>query len=254
MCDRGHTLIQDLLNFNPKAFPVKQVLPFKGWLMSHNLTWQRMVHPYPFHLSCMVDASILANQSLLERALMNLYVNAKQAIDHKKEYLQQNEASCTDHSSVVRENTLEEDFISVHLLPYSHYVQKQDVEHIKHEIHGDSEIDEASSMHEFHRDEGLHEHEYAYKQKHPFDHKEPTTHESHVVLVVKDSGIGMKDHVKERILEPYFTTKKRSGGTGIGLANVWYACEQHQARLLIDSEWLQGSTFTIIFPIHDGVT
>ena len=59
-------------------------------------------------------------------------------------------------------------------------------------------------------------------------------------------GIGMKDEVKERVLEPFFTTKKQKGGSG-GMINVWNTCVQNDAHLAIESELLKGSTFTLSF-------
>lgn len=67
------------------------------------------------------------------------------------------------------------------------------------------------------------------------------------MLSVVDHGIGMTPEIKDRILEPYFTTKSKVGGSGIGLANVWNACQQHHALLEIETEWLKGTTFTLTF-------
>ena len=41
-------------------------------------------------------------------------------------------------------------------------------------------------------------------------------------LTVRDNGMGMTDEVRERIFEPFYTTKEVGQGTGLGLATVWH--------------------------------
>ena len=65
-----------------------------------------------------------------------------------------------------------------------------------------------------------------------------------VVLEVRDTGTGMTPEVKQRCLEPFFTTKGEQG-TGLGLAMVFGIIQRHQGRMEIDSEPGRGSTFRI---------
>ena len=51
-----------------------------------------------------------------------------------------------------------------------------------------------------------------------------------IVLEVVDSGTGISDEVRERCLEPYFTTKGDQG-TGLGLAMVLGVVERHRGQL-----------------------
>ena len=64
-----------------------------------------------------------------------------------------------------------------------------------------------------------------------------------VVFSFSDEGCGLSDDIKERILEPFFTTK--SNGTGLGLAVVNATVSSHHGELDIQSESGVGSCFTI---------
>lgn len=67
------------------------------------------------------------------------------------------------------------------------------------------------------------------------------------IIEVIDTGTGMTAEVRERCLEPFFTTKGENG-TGLGLAMVFGIIQRHQGTLEIDSEPSQGTTFRIHLP------
>ncbi|MFQ5883294.1 MAG: GAF domain-containing protein [Candidatus Methylomirabilales bacterium] len=71
----------------------------------------------------------------------------------------------------------------------------------------------------------------------------------HVVLEVSDTGTGMTDEVRERCLDPFFSTKQERG-TGLGLAMVYGIIQRHQGRLAIQSAPGRGTTFSIRLPGH----
>ncbi|MDP3775472.1 MAG: ATP-binding protein, partial [Gemmatimonadales bacterium] len=72
-----------------------------------------------------------------------------------------------------------------------------------------------------------------------------------VVLEVTDTGCGIAQDSLERIFEPFYSTQRNSGGTGLGLAVVQNIAAGHRARILVESEPGRGSTFRVIFPGAD---
>jgi two-component system nitrogen regulation sensor histidine kinase NtrY len=71
-----------------------------------------------------------------------------------------------------------------------------------------------------------------------------------VRLEVADNGCGIPPHVRERLFEPYFSTKKE--GTGLGLAIVATIVADHQAFIRVRDNELRGSRFVIEFPVRRG--
>ena len=72
----------------------------------------------------------------------------------------------------------------------------------------------------------------------------------HVVVSIKDNGIGMSDEVKARMYDPFFTTKPVGEGTGLGLAIVYGIIEDHQGNITVDSIVGQGTEFRILLPLR----
>ncbi len=67
-----------------------------------------------------------------------------------------------------------------------------------------------------------------------------------VVLEVADDGVGMEKEVKEKCLEPFFTTKK-SRGSGLGLSIVHGILKRHDAEITFDSDSQTGTRVRILF-------
>jgi PAS domain S-box-containing protein len=67
-----------------------------------------------------------------------------------------------------------------------------------------------------------------------------------VVFEIVDSGEGMTDAVRERVFDPYFTTKP--SGTGLGLASAHSIVRRHGGTMAVVSQVGVGSTFTVVLP------
>ena len=69
-----------------------------------------------------------------------------------------------------------------------------------------------------------------------------------VVVSVRDTGTGMSPETREHIFEPFYTTKPRGQGTGLGLAMVFSMMEQSSGYVRVDSEPQRGARFDLFFP------
>ena len=72
---------------------------------------------------------------------------------------------------------------------------------------------------------------------------------TYLELTVKDNGHGIPKDIIESIFDPYFTTKEKSEGTGLGLAVVHGIVKNHKGEIMVQSVPGKGATFTIYFPI-----
>src|SRR4029077_2650228 len=79
---------------------------------------------------------------------------------------------------------------------------------------------------------------------------ETTVMGNDAVLRVRDSGTGMSESVRQRCLEPFFSTKGELG-TGLGLSMVYGIVERHRGKLEIESTPGQGTTFSIRVPLSE---
>jgi len=71
---------------------------------------------------------------------------------------------------------------------------------------------------------------------------------SYVKLSVSDTGSGIKEENLTRIFDPFYTTKGKDKGTGLGLATVYGIVQNHHAYIAVESEENKGTTFSIFFP------
>ncbi|MHC1743654.1 MAG: response regulator [Syntrophobacteraceae bacterium] len=71
----------------------------------------------------------------------------------------------------------------------------------------------------------------------------------YVQLTVSDTGNGISPAVIDRIFEPYFTTKSKTQGTGLGLAVVHGIVKNHQGSISVRSHVGRGTRFAVYLPI-----
>ena len=73
-----------------------------------------------------------------------------------------------------------------------------------------------------------------------------------VELSVVDTGSGMSEDVLARVCDPFFTTKPREQGTGLGMAVVHGIVESHGGQLRIESELGRGTSVRVVLPGRDA--
>ncbi len=71
----------------------------------------------------------------------------------------------------------------------------------------------------------------------------------HVSIIFKDTGKGIDESVAEKIFEPFVTTKRNKGGTGLGLNITYNLVTQHlHGSIHLDTEYKDGASFIINIP------
>jgi PAS domain S-box-containing protein len=87
-----------------------------------------------------------------------------------------------------------------------------------------------------------------YEQRITIETRERPEREA-VELIVTDTGPGIQEAERERIFDPYFSTRKR--GTGLGLAIVSRIIAEHQGRIRVSDNIPHGARFTIELPLNN---
>ncbi len=72
-----------------------------------------------------------------------------------------------------------------------------------------------------------------------------------VVFEVEDNGVGMSPEVKERCLEPFYTTKKLGEGTGLGLSITHGIAKEFDLNIEVESDEGSGSVFRVLAPVKE---
>jgi two-component system NtrC family sensor kinase len=71
------------------------------------------------------------------------------------------------------------------------------------------------------------------------------TAQSQLLITIKDNGPGIPDAIKDKIFQPFFTTKDTGKGTGLGLSLAYDIVKAHGGTLEVESQEREGTTFTI---------
>jgi PAS domain S-box-containing protein len=70
-------------------------------------------------------------------------------------------------------------------------------------------------------------------------------------LSISDTGAGIEPAIMDKIFEPYFTTKEKGKGTGLGLAVVYGIVREHHGDIKVYSEVGKGTTFNVYLPLME---
>jgi two-component system, NtrC family, sensor kinase len=76
----------------------------------------------------------------------------------------------------------------------------------------------------------------------------PTGGAGKVYLSVSDNGVGIPPDIRDRIFDPFFSTKREAKGVGLGLAVVYGIVQRHGGRISVGSTPEEGTTFTVELP------
>jgi len=71
-------------------------------------------------------------------------------------------------------------------------------------------------------------------------------------IVISDTGQGMSGEVKKHLFEPFYTTKEKGKGTGLGLAGVYGVIKNHSGFINVFSEEGEGTKISITLPQYEG--
>ncbi|MCB0270138.1 MAG: ATP-binding protein, partial [Calditrichaeota bacterium] len=74
--------------------------------------------------------------------------------------------------------------------------------------------------------------------------------QENVLLSVRDSGPGIPDEIKDKIFEPFFSTKNDNKGVGLGLAVVYGIVQRHRGKIWVETPPSGGTTFQILLPLQ----
>lgn len=73
----------------------------------------------------------------------------------------------------------------------------------------------------------------------------------YLTVSIKDTGVGMDEKTLSRIFEPFFSTKGKDKGVGLGLPVAWGIVKQHNGNIEVHSSPGKGSTFKLYFPVYE---
>ena len=78
--------------------------------------------------------------------------------------------------------------------------------------------------------------------------------DDYITVTVKDNGPGIAEQHRDRVFEPFYTTKTIGQGTGMGLSMVHGIMHEHGGHIILETDSRHGSAFHLLFPITDQTT
>jgi len=75
---------------------------------------------------------------------------------------------------------------------------------------------------------------------------------SWIRMTVEDHGIGIREEMKARIFDPFYTTKDRTKGTGLGLSISYGIIEDHSGNMSVESEIGEVTRFHVDLKVNNG--
>ena len=85
-------------------------------------------------------------------------------------------------------------------------------------------------------------------------HSEEIPPGQYLQIDVSDTGMGMSAETQKRIFEPFYTTKAKGKGTGLGLAGVYGCIKSHHGMIRVESKPEVGTTFKLLLPVAEALT
>jgi signal transduction histidine kinase len=71
------------------------------------------------------------------------------------------------------------------------------------------------------------------------------------VIEIIDTGMGISDEVRDRLFDPFYTTKEEGQGTGLGLSIAYGIIQKHNGEIVVESEVGRGASFFIHLPLYE---
>jgi PAS domain S-box-containing protein len=71
---------------------------------------------------------------------------------------------------------------------------------------------------------------------------------NYVIFSITDTGVGMDSNIRERVFEPFFTTREKGRGTGLSLSSAYGIIKNHGGFINVHSEKGRGTSFTVYLP------
>jgi len=71
------------------------------------------------------------------------------------------------------------------------------------------------------------------------------------VIEIADTGTGIPEEIKDRLFDPFYTTKEEGQGTGLGLSIAYGIIQKHNGEIVVESEVGRGASFFIHLPLSE---